>query len=55
LLFAKLPRGSIDIRRQNSDDDGVGRWLDRFISRAGLQPTGQLLMTLNEAIAQGFS
>ena len=31
------------------------RWLDRFISRGELQPTGRLLMTLNEAIAQGFS
>jgi transglutaminase-like putative cysteine protease len=51
----ELPDLAAYIRRQYRDDDGVDRWLDRFISRGELQPTGRLLMTLNEAIAQGFS
>jgi len=43
------------IRRQFSDDSAVQNWLSRFIEPGQSQPTGQLLMTLNEAIAEGFS
>ena len=30
-------------------------WLAKFVSKDVSRPTGQLLMTLNEAIAEGFS
>ena len=30
-------------------------WLDKFVVRGTSRPTGQLLMTLNEAIAESFS
>jgi len=33
----------------------VDNWLSKFMARDVRRPTGQLLMTLNEAIAEGFS
>jgi transglutaminase-like putative cysteine protease len=41
--------------RHHPDDSGVDRWLSKFVSAGANQPTGQLLMTLNEAIAESFS
>src|SRR5579872_4403701 len=49
----ELPDLSACIRRE-FDDNATPRWLDRFISRKA-QPTGRLLMTLNEAISESFS
>jgi transglutaminase-like putative cysteine protease len=43
------------VRRHHGDDDAVDAWLARFVTIGASQPTGQLLMTLNEAIAEGFS
>lgn len=43
------------MRRHHVDDQAVEEWLARFVTMGVSQPTGQLLMTLNEAIAQGFS
>ena len=43
------------VRRHHGDDDVVDAWLARFVTIGASQPTGQLLMTLNEAIAEGFS
>jgi transglutaminase-like putative cysteine protease len=37
------------------DDAAIEQWLSKFIVRDRSQPTGQLLMTLNEAIAESFS
>jgi transglutaminase-like putative cysteine protease len=34
---------------------GVHDWLAKFVTAGVSRPTGQLLMTLNEAIAEGFS
>jgi transglutaminase-like putative cysteine protease len=36
-------------------DPSIGAWLGKFIDRDISHPTGSLLMTLNEAIAEGFS
>jgi len=41
--------------RRHHDDDAVDDWLARFVTIGASQPTGRLLMTLNEAIAEGFS
>jgi transglutaminase-like putative cysteine protease len=44
------------MQRQCVDpDDDVSDWLQRFLTKDRRHPTGSLLMTLNEAIAQGFS
>jgi transglutaminase-like putative cysteine protease len=43
------------MRRHHPGDAAVDDWLARFIPRDASRPTGQLLMTLNEAIAEGFS
>jgi len=44
------------IRQQCDDSDGsLRRWLLGFLEFGRKQPTGRLLMTLNEAIADGFS
>jgi transglutaminase-like putative cysteine protease len=43
------------IRRHYPGDTAVDEWLSRFIVLGANRPTGQLLMTLNEAIAEGFS
>jgi|SRR5579871_435782 len=49
----ELPDLTPCIRRE-FDDSTTANWLDRFISRKA-QPTGRLLMTLNEAISESFS
>jgi transglutaminase-like putative cysteine protease len=42
-------------QRHHPDPEGsVQTWLGRFLNIGKKQPTGRLLMTLNEAIAQGF-
>jgi transglutaminase-like putative cysteine protease len=52
----QLPDLSSCIERQLPDPDNeVITWLRRFLSVGQRQPTGRLLMTLNEAIADGFS
>jgi transglutaminase-like putative cysteine protease len=43
------------IRRHHLQDTEVEEWLGKFVRKDIRQPTGQLLMTLNEAIAEGFS
>jgi len=43
------------IRRHHPQDIGVEEWLEKFLRKDTSRPTGQLLMTLNEAIAEGFS
>jgi transglutaminase-like putative cysteine protease len=43
------------IRRHHPQDNEVEEWLGKFVRKDITQPTGQLLMTLNEAIAEGFS
>ena len=42
-------------RRQFEDDQSILSWLGRFINLGQVQPTGHLLMTLNEASAESFS
>jgi transglutaminase-like putative cysteine protease len=52
----QLPDLSPCIRRQCADpDDEVKKWLRGFLDTRRKQPTGRLLMTLNEGIADGFS
>jgi transglutaminase-like putative cysteine protease len=52
----QMPDLSSSMRRQCVDpDDNVKRWLRGFLNIGRKQPTGRLLMTLNEAIADGFS
>jgi transglutaminase-like putative cysteine protease len=52
----QLPDLSSCMRRQSrGQDDDVRKWLRGFLSVGRKQPTGRLLMTLNEAIADGFS
>jgi transglutaminase-like putative cysteine protease len=44
------------VQRWFSDpEDHIGRWLDTFLTRGTRRPTGQVLMTLNEAISDGFA
>jgi transglutaminase-like putative cysteine protease len=43
------------IRRHYPGDTNVEDWLSKFIGSGLRTPTGQLLMTLNEAIAESFS
>jgi transglutaminase-like putative cysteine protease len=44
------------MQRHYPDFDGsVQTWLGRFLTIGRKQPTGRLLMTLNEAIAEGFN
>lgn len=44
------------VQRWFSDpEDHIGRWLDTFLTRGTKRPTGQVLMTLNEAISDGFA
>jgi transglutaminase-like putative cysteine protease len=43
------------MRRHHLEDGAIEDWLSKFIMRDESRPTGHLLMTLNEAIAQGFS
>ena len=50
----EVPDLAAYIRRHHAEDGEVEAWLAKFLSKAS-QPTGQLLMTLNEAIAESFS
>jgi transglutaminase-like putative cysteine protease len=43
------------IQREHDDGGAVERWLGKFFTPAVSRPTGALLMTLNEAIAESFS
>ena len=43
------------IRRHHPQDAEVEEWLGKFVRKDISQPTGRLLMTLNEAIAEGFT
>ncbi len=43
------------ISRQHAGDESVEEWLGKFFAPGASMPTGQLLMTLNEAIAESFS
>ncbi|WP_036003818.1 transglutaminase family protein [Bradyrhizobium yuanmingense] len=44
------------VQRWFSDpEDHLGRWLDTFLVRGTRRSTGQVLMTLNEAISDGFA
>jgi transglutaminase-like putative cysteine protease len=52
----QLPDLSPCMRRQCPDpDDNLKKWLGGFLDLGRKQPTGRLLMTLSEAIADGFS
>jgi transglutaminase-like putative cysteine protease len=51
----ELPDLSPYIRRHHQDDIGVEQWLAKFVTPTSRTPTGQLLMTLNEAISESFS
>jgi transglutaminase-like putative cysteine protease len=50
----ELPDLAAYIRRHHPGS-GVKDWLAKFVTTDVSRPTGQLLMTLNEAIAEGFS
>jgi transglutaminase-like putative cysteine protease len=51
----ELPDLEPCIRRQYLQDVSVEHWLAKFVTAGTSRPTGRLLMTLNEAIAEGFS
>jgi transglutaminase-like putative cysteine protease len=51
----ELPDLAPYMRCHHVDDGELGQWLGKFLSENLSQPTGQLLMTLNQAIAQSFS
>jgi len=51
----EIPDLAAYTRPHFDDDDRIASWLGRFIKLGQVQPTGQLLMTLNEAIAESFS
>jgi transglutaminase-like putative cysteine protease len=51
----EVPDLAAYIRRHHAEEGEVDAWLDKFLTTGVSQPTGQLLMTLNEAIAQSFS
>ena len=50
----ELPDLAAYLRRHHADDGEVEAWLGKFLNKTS-QPTGQLLMTLNEAVAESFS
>ena len=52
---AELPDLQPYIRRHHPDDTKIEAWLAKFVAPDASHPTGQLLMTLNEAIAESFS
>ena len=43
------------MQRHHPEDTAVEYWLGKFCTPNAITPTGQLLMTLNEAIAESFS
>lgn len=52
---AEFPDLAPYIHRHHPQDVSVDEWLAKFVTTGVSRPTGQLLMTLNEAIAEGFS
>lgn len=52
---SELPDLEPYMRRHHPDDGEVEEWLAKFVPPESRRPTGQLLMTLNEAIAESFS
>jgi transglutaminase-like putative cysteine protease len=57
--FAYAPEEHADLagylRCHHPDRGELLNWLNKFLELGAIQPTGQLLMTLNEAIAEGFA
>jgi transglutaminase-like putative cysteine protease len=51
----ELPDLAPYMRRHHAEDDCVEQWLATFMHANARTPTGQLLMTLNEAIRDGFA
>jgi hypothetical protein len=51
----EVPDLATYIRRHHGEEGEVEAWLGKFLSKGVSQLTGQLLMTLNEAIAESFS
>jgi len=51
----EVPDLAAYIRRHHTEEGEIEAWLWKFLSKGVSQPTGQLLMTLNEAIAESFS
>jgi transglutaminase-like putative cysteine protease len=43
------------MQRHHPEDLAVDDWLNKFLRTGITRPTGQLLMTLNEAVAESFS
>jgi transglutaminase-like putative cysteine protease len=50
----ELPDLAACIVRQHPEQTEVDDWLSKFVTKGASRPTGQLLMTLNEAIAESF-
>jgi len=51
----ELPDLNAYIQRHYREDVEVEDWLSKFVSSGFRTPTGQLPMTLNEAVAESFS
>lgn len=51
----ELPDLAPYIRRHHPDQGEIDAWLSKFVELGTSRPTGSLLMTLNEAIAESFS
>jgi transglutaminase-like putative cysteine protease len=51
----ELPDLAPYIRRHHAGNAVVEHWLAKFVTQRTSTPTGQLLMTLNEAISESFS
>lgn len=51
----ELPDLAPFIHRHHAEGDDIGHWLAKFVAPNATVPTGQLLMTLNKAIADSFS
>jgi len=51
----ELPDLAPYIRRHYVGNPSIEHWLAKFVVAETSRPTGELLMTLNEAVAQGFS
>ncbi len=54
-LDEELPDLAAYINRHHPGRGELEEWLGKFLNKGRNQPTGQLLMTLNQAIAQSFS
>jgi transglutaminase-like putative cysteine protease len=51
----ELPDLRAYMRWHHPDGGELDEWIAKFLSKDSDQPTGQLLMTLNQAVAQSFS